>query len=137
MLNARSRKGHMTRTAALLVAAGTALALLAAGNAYAAGNAARGAILFNRCLICHANTKGAPNRMGPDLFGVVGRKAGTYPGFAYSAAMKKAGFVWTVPKLDAYLADPQKLVPGNEMPIAGISDPQQRADIAAYLASLK
>jgi cytochrome c len=127
----------MTQRAVLLCAAGTALMLLAAGNAYAAGNAATGGVLFNRCVICHANTKGAPNRMGPNLFGIVGRKAGTYPGFAYSPAMKKAGFAWTVPKLEAYLADPQKLVPGNEMPIAGISDPQQRADIAAYLASLK
>ena len=137
MVRARSRKGHMTQTDVFLCAAGTALVLLAAGNAHAAGNAATGAILFNRCVICHSNTKGAPNRNGPNLFGVVGRKAGTYPGFAYSPAMKKAGFVWTVPKLEAYLADPQKLVPGNEMPIAGISDLQQRADIAAYLATLK
>jgi len=75
--------------------------------------------------------------MGPNLFGVVGRKAGTFPGFAYSGAMKSAGFVWTVPKLDAYLADPQKVVPGNNMPMAGMSDSQQRADIAAYLATLK
>lgn len=93
--------------------------------------------MFNRCYICHSNTKGTGNRMGPNLFGVVSRKAGTYPGFAYSTAMKKAGFVWTVPKLDAYLADPQKLVPGNNMPLAGISDAGQRADIAAYLATLK
>jgi cytochrome c2 len=107
------------------------------GHASAAGDAARGAALFNRCYICHSNTKGAPNRMGPNLFGVVGRKVGTYPGFAYSAAMKKAGFVWTVAKLDIYLADPQKFVSGNAMPLAGISDAQQRADIAAYLATLK
>lgn len=126
----------MKQTAAWLCAAGAAF-VLAVGSAYAAGDAARGAVLFDRCVICHSNTKGAPNRMGPNLFGVVGRKAGTYPGFAYSAAMKKAGFMWTVPKLDGYLADPQKVVPGNQMPIAGISDPQQRADIAAYLASLR
>lgn len=75
--------------------------------------------------------------MGPNLFGVVGRKAGSYPGYSYSGAMKSAGSVWTTSKLDAYLADPQKLVPGNNMPLAGISDPQQRADIAAYLATLK
>jgi cytochrome c len=138
MVTARSRKGHMKQTSALLCVAGAALVLAAdACHADPAGNAARGSALFSRCYICHSNTKGAANRVGPNLFGVVGRKAGAYPGFVYSPAMKKAGFVWTVPKLEAYLADPQKLVPGNEMPIAGITDPQQRADIAAYLATLK
>jgi cytochrome c len=126
----------MKQIAVSLCAAGVTFAA-SFGHASAAADAARGAALFNRCYICHSNTKGAPNRMGPNLFAVVGRKAGTYPGFAYSAATKKAGFVWTVAKLDAYLADPQKLIPGNAMPLAGISDSQQRADIAAYLATLK
>ncbi|MGH6878438.1 MAG: c-type cytochrome [Rhizomicrobium sp.] len=126
----------MRRAAASLCAAGVVF-VLAAAPAEAAGNAATGAVLFNRCYICHANVKGAANRMGPNLFGVVGRRAGTYPGFAYSAAMKKVGFVWTVPRLEAYLADPQKVVPGNAMPMAGIENPQQRADLAAYLATLK
>ena len=126
----------MRRIAISLCAAGL---VLAAGFdcADAAGNAGTGEALFNRCAICHSNAKGAANRMGPNLFGVVGRKAGSVAGFSYSTAMKKAGFVWTVPKLDAYLADPQKVVPGNNMPLAGISDGQQRADIAAYLATLK
>lgn len=126
----------MRRAAISLCAAGFVLAA-GSGHADPAGNASRGSALFNRCYICHANTRGAANRMGPDLFGVIGRKAGTYPGYSYSPAMKKAGFVWTVPKLEAYLADPQKLVPGNNMPLAGISDAQQRADIATYLATLK
>jgi cytochrome c len=108
-----------------------------AAAAHAAGDAKIGAVLFNRCVICHSNTKGAANRMGPNLFGVVGRKAGTYPGYDYSSALGKAGFVWTVPKLEVWLADPQKVVPGNNMPIAGIADPKQRADLAAYLATLK
>ncbi|HEY3639248.1 MAG TPA: cytochrome c family protein [Rhizomicrobium sp.] len=126
----------MKRIAVSLCAVGVIFAA-GLGQANAAGDAERGAALFNRCYICHSNTKGAANRMGPNLFGVVGRKAGTYPGFAYSPAMKKAGFVWTVDKLDTYLADPQKLVPGNNMPLAGITDAGQRADIAAYLATLK
>jgi cytochrome c len=75
--------------------------------------------------------------MGPNLFGVVGRKAGTYPGFSYSSAMKTSGIVWTRAKLDAFLAATQKVVPGNAMPIVGIADPGQRADIVAYLATLK
>ncbi len=126
----------MRRIMIALCATGCVLAA-GAGRADPFGNAATGAALFNRCYICHTNTKGAANRMGPNLFDVVGRKAGSYPGYSYSAAMKKAGFVWTVPKLETYLADPQKLVPGNNMPLAGIPDPQQRADIATYLATLK
>jgi len=126
----------MGRRTPSLCAAG-AVFVLAVAQARAAGNAATGGALFNRCAICHGNSKGAPSRMGPNLFGVVGRKAGTYPGFSYSAAMKTSGVVWTPARLDAYLADPQKLVPGNNMPMAGISSAQQRADIVAYLGTLK
>ena len=108
-----------------------------ASIAHAAGDAGAGAGLFNRCAICHSNTKGAPNKLGPNLFGVVGRKAGTRPGFSYSAAMKRAGFVWTPGKLMDYLASPQKVVPGNNMPFAGIPDAKQRSDLVAYLATLK
>lgn len=108
-----------------------------ASGAYAAGDASAGAGLFNRCAICHSNTKGGPNKLGPNLFGVVGRRAGTYPGYSYSAAMKRAGFVWTPARLSDYLTSPQKLVPGNNMPFAGIADAKQRADIVAYLATLK
>jgi cytochrome c len=104
--------------------------------AQAAGDARTGSALFSRCAICHSNAKGAPNRTGPNLFGVVGRKAGTYPGFSYSAAMH-AGFVWTPAKLTDYLASPQKVVPGNNMPFTGIADAKQRADIVAYLGTLK
>jgi cytochrome c2 len=105
--------------------------------AHAAGNASAGATLFTRCVICHSNAKGAPNKVGPNLFGVVGRKAGASPGFSYSPAMKRAGFAWTPARLTDYLAAPQKLVPGNNMPFAGIANPQQRADIVAYLGTLK
>ena len=105
--------------------------------AQATGDVKAGEGLFNRCAICHSDAKGAPNKLGPNLFGVVGRKAGTFPGYSFSAAMKRAGFVWTPAKLSDYLASPQKVVPGNNMPFAGIADPKQRADIVAYLASLK
>lgn len=122
------------RAGALAVAA---MLALHAAPAPAAGNPATGKVLFSRCVICHSNTKGASSGMGPNLFGIVGRKAGSYPGFAYSPALRHAGFVWTVAKLEIWLSDPQKMVPGNNMPIAGISDSQQRADLAAYLATLK
>lgn len=118
-----------------LFATGAMLAFAAAPAA--AANASNGATLFSQCAICHSAAKGAPNKIGPNLFGVVGRKAGTYTGFSYSAAMKNANFVWTTAKLDAYLASPAKVVPGNKMPFAGVSDPQKRADLVAYLATLK
>ena len=105
--------------------------------AHAAGDAANGETVFNRCAICHDKAKGGPNKIGPELFGVVGRKAGTYPGFSYSGAMQKAGFVWTPEKLDAWIASPATVVPGNKMAFAGISNAGQRADVIAFLATLK
>jgi cytochrome c len=121
----------------ILVSLCAVVILLAPSHAHAAGNAATGAALFNRCALCHSATKGGGNKIGPNLFGVVGRKAGTYPGFSYSAAMKNSGIVWTSPKLDAYLVAPQQIVPGNSMPFAGIADAPQRANLVAYLATLK
>jgi cytochrome c len=63
--------------------------------------------------------------------------AGTAPGFHYSDAMKESGIVWNAKMLDAYLESPQKVVPGNRMPYAGLEDPTDRADLVAYLATLK
>jgi cytochrome c len=118
----------------------TVIAVLGAAlatSAYAGGNAANGATLFGRCEMCHANTKGAPNKIGPNLFGVVGRKAGTYPGFSYSAALKNSGIVWTDAKLDTWITSPAAMVPGTSMAFSGISNAGQRADIIAYLDTLK
>jgi cytochrome c len=105
--------------------------------AQAGGNAAQGKTYFSRCAICHSNTKGAPNRIGPNLFGIVGRKAGSVPNFFYSGAMKKSGITWTEDKLEAYIAKPQAVVPGNRMAFAGVSSHQQVEDLAAYLETLK
>lgn len=116
---------------------GLGIAALAAGPALAAGNAAAGKAVFARCAICHNGEKGAGNKIGPNLFGVVGRKAGTAPGFSYSAAMASAGFVWTNDKLDRYVTAPQAVVPGNKMPFGGIASAGQRADLIAYLETLK
>ncbi len=127
----------MTRSTSLiaLLAFGTALA--AAGAAHAAGDAKKGAIIFrNQCAVCHSPVAGQ-NRVGPSLFGVVGRKAGTVPGFHYSAANKSSGIVWTEAELDKYLASPQKVVHGTTMPFAGIENPVPRANVVAYLATLK
>ncbi|HEY8950657.1 MAG TPA: cytochrome c family protein [Rhizomicrobium sp.] len=113
-----------------------AVAGLLASQAEAA-DAKNGATVFQRCAICHSNSKGAPAKIGPNLFGVVGRKAGTMPNFSYSAAMKSAGFAWTPDKLIAYVEHPQAVVPGNRMAFAGITRPADAQDLEAYLATLK
>jgi cytochrome c len=110
---------------------------IGASDALAAGNAANGANLFNRCTICHSAVKGGGNRVGPNLFGVVGRKAGTFAGYTYSSAMKGSGIVWSEPVLTKYLMSPSTVVPGTKMPFGGFPQQQQAADVAAYLARLK
>lgn len=110
---------------------------LCATGARAGGDATHGQAVFQRCAICHHAEKGAGNGLGPNLFGVVNRKAGTVAGFAYSAAMKNAGFTWTTDKLAAYVAHPAATVPGNRMAFAGIGNPQMVSDLVAYLATLK
>jgi cytochrome c len=110
----------------------------AAAPAYSSlkGNAAAGAKVFAQCKACHVTDKGV-NRVGPSLFGVVGRKAGTVPGYTYSAANKNSGVTWTPDKLYTYLENPRKFMPGTKMAFAGIKNPQQRADLIAYLATFK
>lgn len=119
-----------------IAAGGLTLALLA-GGAEAAGDASAGKGVFSRCAACHNAVKGGPNMIGPNLFGVVGRKAGTAPGFSYSNAMKSSGITWTPDKLDTYLTHPAQVVPGTRMAFAGIPDAKQRADLIAYLGTLK
>lgn len=89
----------------------------------------------NRCKECHEAPPEA-RKAGPSLIGVVGRQAGTLPGFAYSDAMKAAGFIWTEDQLRAYLLNPRAVVPGNRMPFNGLKRPGEDVDIVAYLKSL-
>lgn len=112
------------------------LALLAAHSANAAGDAVNGKTAFGRCAICHKTTAGSGNGIGPNLFGIVGRKAGSIPGFDYSDAMKKSDITWTIEKLAAYITSPKGVVPGNRMPYAGASSASQADDVAAYLGTL-
>ncbi|HZV08128.1 MAG TPA: c-type cytochrome, partial [Novosphingobium sp.] len=92
---------------------------------------------FAQCRACHTDVKGARSTVGPNLSGVVGRKAGSLAGFAYSPAMKAAGIVWTPARIAAYLAAPARAVPGNRMGYAGMASPGDRADLVAYLESLR
>jgi cytochrome c len=107
----------------------------ATSAAFAATDPAQGQKAFHNCAACHSPAQGA-NSVGPSLFGIVGRKAGSVPGFAYSRAMKTSNLSWTAQNLDAYIADPQKLVPGNHMAYSGMPDAQERAALIAYLQSL-
>ena len=98
------------------------------------GDAAKGQEAFeNRCTMCHGIDS---DGQGPKLAGVVGRKAASSPGYPYSDALKASGLTWTPAELDAFLSGPGKLVPGTAMAVT-VTDPAQRRDIIAYLASLK
>jgi cytochrome c len=112
------------------------LLVAGAGSAYAA-DAAKGATIFKRCAMCHTDTKGGGNGLGPNLFGVVGRKAASAPGFMYSGALKKAGITWTPANLDKWLTRPAQMVPGTKMMFAGLPNAAERADVIAYLAGQK
>ena len=118
----------------ILAAAAAALFLPPAAEA---ANPANGKTLFGRCAICHTVTKGGPNSLGPNLFGVVGRKAASLPNFMYSGALKSSGITWTPDKLKQWVMGPQKMVPGTKMAFAGLSSAGQADDVVAYLATLK
>lgn len=108
-----------------------------ASTAFAAGDAKKGQEDFARCGICHTTAKGGGNGVGPNLFGVVGRKSAGEPNFYYSQALRGANIAWTPDKLDAWIKSPSTFIPGNRMAFAGIADAGQRADIIAYLSTLK
>ena len=94
---------------------------------------AEGHKLFTRCRICHTIEKGAQSMVGPNLHGLFGRKAGSFPGFPYSAAMSTSGVTWNDDTLAKYLRDPQAFIPGDRMAFPGIKDDQELADLIAYL----
>ncbi len=110
---------------------------LVAGGSRAAGSPAslpgdpvRGEAIYSRCGACHAL---AYDRTGPRHCGLIGRKAGTVPGFAYSDAMRRSGIVWNEQTLDRFLANPVAAVPGTSMGYAGIADARERSDLIAFL----
>ena len=89
--------------------------------------------LFARCTNCHEVGAGARNGFGPQLNGIVGRKAGSAPAYAYSPALKQAGFVWNEQKLVAFIRDSEKVVPGNKMRFLSFMSEKQASEIVAYL----
>jgi cytochrome c len=121
----------MGRTMGRMTAA-MALLLAAAGAARADGDAAKGEKRFEECVTCHSTQAGV-NGVGPSLHDVFGRKAGGLDDYRYSPAMKRSGITWTAQTLGDFVADPQKAVPNNRMPFAGMPDAAERADLIAYL----
>jgi cytochrome c len=120
----------------LLPAAAALLVLAAAAPARADGDPVVGKTKFAICSICHT-VDPAKKGIGPTLFGVVGRKSASVEGYAYSDAMKAADKTWDAATLDVYLTSPKTLVPGTKMAFPGLPKAEDRANVIAYLATLK
>jgi cytochrome c len=120
-----------------IAAASLIAASMLSSQAFAAGDAAKGKTVFARCAVCHNVEKDGGNGVGPNLFGIVGRKAATVEGFNYSAPMKASGIVWNEDNLAKWAAGPAKMVPGTKMAFGGIAQKSQIADLVEYLETLK
>lgn len=114
-------------------------AAVSAVSLLAAASPENGKAAFGKCAACHTVTKGGANTLGPNLWGIVGRKIGGLEGFAYSNALKQKaeeGAVWDFEKLAAWVKADDKLIPGNKMIFSGLADPAVQADVVVYLNSL-
>jgi len=98
-----------------------------------AQDAAAGKTSFNKCLPCHSIGEGAKNKVGPQLNGIDGRHAGTFPGFNYSDQVKNSGLTWNEPTFKEYVANPMQKIPGTRMAFAGVRDTKEQDDLWAYL----
>ena len=112
-------------TAAVLLAASTATGL--------AQDVEKGQNAFKKCLPCHNIGPGAKNKIGPELNGLDGRKAGTAPDFSYSDANKNSGLIWDEATFKEYIKDPRAKIPGTKMIFAGIKNEQEITDLWAYI----
>jgi cytochrome c len=125
---------HAVAAVALLFAAASGSG--AAQDAASACDPAPGKKLFEQCLSCHSlDASGKSVNAGPNLNGVIGRKAGTLPGYGFSAALKGSGITWTEADLDAFITRPAKKVPGTVMMFVGMRSAADRAALLCYLRS--
>jgi cytochrome c len=116
----------------LLIICGFGATLM--GNPVAAADANHGKELYQTCVACHSEK---PDAIGPNLKGVVGRKAAALEDFRYSAPMRRANLTWDEANLRAYIGDPQATVKGNRMPFGGLRNPADVEDVVAYLKTLQ
>lgn len=114
-------------------AAATAFTFAKVAELLPKASADAGADTFKKCAACHTDAKDAPNKVGPNLWGVIGRPIGQHAGFTYSEAVKAKGGNWTWETLAAYLHDPRNYIPGNKMAFAGVTDDADLADLLVYL----
>ena len=122
------------RRALWIVSALVALLWSLPGFALPLGDSGRGQGLYERCLACHALRY---NRTGPKHCGLLGRRAGSLPGFDFTRALRDSGIVWTAETLDRFLAAPLEMVPGTAMTYDGLKDARERADLIAFLAEAR
>ena len=104
------------------------------------GDAAAGQRVFNQCRACHTADQGGRNTVGPNLFGILGRRAGSVEGFRYSANLRElgeGGLVWSEDRIRAYVANPKDVIPRGSMSYPGLRNATQVNDLMAYLATLK
>ncbi len=104
---------------------------------YNTADPADGMAKVAQCKSCHTFTKGGPALVGPNLYGVFGTKAAAVPGFTFSDGMKASGLTWDAPTLDRWIENPKSVVPDTKMTFAGMTDPKDRQNIIAYLATLR
>jgi cytochrome c len=109
----------------------------AVADAAASASAENGQKIFMKCGTCHSAEHGGPNKMGPNLAGVVGRPKASHAGFTYSDAMKARGGDWTPEDLAAFIHNPKGFLPGTKMAFPGVADPGDLADLLAYLNTAK
>ena len=101
----------------------------------ASADAAKGEQVFKKCAACHNAEPGGPNALGPGLYGVMGNPVAGHPGFAFSPALKEKGGSWDWETMSQWLANPKKFAPGTKMTFAGLSKPEDRANVMAFLNS--